>query len=71
MSVQISDEIDRALRCRLWLSHGHSGQYGDDGEMQCSACIPFGACDYKREPYEQLLGAHLKIALANMAKVSP
>jgi hypothetical protein len=31
----------------LWLNHGHTGLYGDDGEMQCSRCQPW---DYKRAP---------------------
>lgn len=32
------------LRKLLWLRHGCSGLYGDDGEMQCSACL----IDFKR-----------------------
>jgi|SRR3989304_2136609 len=41
-------------RKELWLNHGHSGQYGDDGEMQCSECIPFGLIDYEREPIDKV-----------------
>ena len=36
-------------RKELWLNHGHFRQYGDDGEMQCAECLPFGLIDYKRE----------------------
>jgi cell division protein FtsB len=32
-------EIDY-IRKFLWLNHGHKSVYGDDGEMQCSACMP-------------------------------
>jgi hypothetical protein len=28
------------IRKFLWLNHGHKGVYGDDGEMQCNACLP-------------------------------
>lgn len=38
----------------MWLGHGHSGQYGDDGEMQCDMCSKFGCVDYKREPLEKV-----------------
>lgn len=44
---------ERDLRELLWLNHGHSGLYGDDGEMQCAACLQHG--DYKREPLADLL----------------
>lgn len=29
-----------AVREILWSSHGHTGLYGDDGAMQCAACMP-------------------------------
>lgn len=37
------------LRRLLWLGHGHNEYlYGDDGEMQCVACLRAGqAWDYK------------------------
>lgn len=40
------------LREYLWLGHGHpfAALYGDDGEMQCSAC----RVDYKRDSLEQV-----------------
>jgi len=34
----------RKLRELLWLRHGCVGLYGDDGEMQCGACL----LDFKR-----------------------
>ncbi len=46
--------IEQRYRVYLWLNHGHEGLYGDDGEMQCSACAPFGLWDYKREPLERV-----------------
>jgi len=46
--------LEMKYRKQLWLNHGHSGQYGDDGEMQCSECMKFGLWDYKREPLSKL-----------------
>ncbi len=40
------------LRQYLWLSHGHVGLYGDDGEMQCGICH----VDYKRDDINLLVG---------------
>lgn len=57
-------ELELKYRARLWLGHGHTGQYGDDGEMQCSACAPFGAWDYKRKPLEELEATIYAVALA-------
>jgi hypothetical protein len=51
-----AEELER-LRRFLWLHHGHSGLYGDDGEMQCSRCSKFGVWDYRREPLAKLLDA--------------
>lgn len=49
---------ERSLREYLWLSHGHKGVYGDDGEMQCGECFPLSHLyDYKREPLEKLVEA--------------
>lgn len=48
-----------ALREHLWRHHGHTGLYGDDGEMQCSSCVPYW--DYKRMPINELL---IAVALA-------
>jgi hypothetical protein len=45
-------EAERKLRQLLWLNHGCSINmlYGDDGEMQCSACM----IDFKRDPVEKI-----------------
>lgn len=45
-------DIEKALRREWWLNHGHDfhSLYGDDGEMQCSAC----PCDFKRTPIDEL-----------------
>jgi hypothetical protein len=51
----IAPAVERRIRAYLWLTHGHTGQYGDDGEMQCRACVKFGAWDYKRTPLATLL----------------
>src|SRR5262245_27768620 len=52
-------ETEMALRVYLWLGHGHSGQYGDDGEMQCGACASVGnrpcVIDYKRAPLADVI----------------
>jgi len=48
------EEIQQA-REALWLGHGHTGLYGDDGEMQCGLCKP--AVDFKRQPIVELVGA--------------
>ena len=60
--------VEQQLREHLWLGHGHEGQYGDDGEMQCAACLPFGMHDYKREPIEKLLEVKQTIALLKIAE---
>jgi hypothetical protein len=46
--------IEQQLRKEWWLNHGcpFSALYGDDGEMQCSACAP--TWDFRRTPLEQL-----------------
>ena len=36
---------DKKLRELLWLYHGCTELYGDDGEMQCSRCL----IDFKRD----------------------
>lgn len=33
------------LRCELWMRHGCSGLYGDDGEMSCGSCV----IDFRRD----------------------
>lgn len=43
---------EQELRKLLWLNHGCpvNGLYGDDGEMQCGACMT----DFKRDATEQI-----------------
>jgi hypothetical protein len=38
------------LRKLLWINHGHSQLYGDDGEMQCHEC----GLDFKRDTIKQI-----------------
>ena len=46
------------LRQLLWLNHGCSpaALYGDDGEMQCSACL----IDFKRDPADRIMAAFIR-----------
>lgn len=44
--------FEMEIRQRLWMGHGHTGMYGDDGEMQCSECRKYA--DYKRDPLAKL-----------------
>lgn len=47
-------EIDeKRLREYLWLSHGHEGLYGDDGEMQCNQ--PNCGLDFKRDDINKII----------------
>lgn len=39
------DERELLLRKLLWLNHGCTLLYGDDGEMQCGKCL----IDFKRD----------------------
>lgn len=41
---------ETTLRRYLWLTHGHDGLYGDDGEMRCQRC----PADYRRDPLPAL-----------------
>jgi hypothetical protein len=56
--IPLSLDAEQRLRQYLWLGHGHSGVYGDDGEMQCSQCLAVSRMyDYKRTPLEQVIDA--------------
>ena len=60
------DEQIMALRELLWKNHGHTGQYGDDGEMQCSQCMSeYLFWDWKRTPVEEIVE---KIIWGNIRK---
>ncbi len=58
--------LEKKYRQHLWLSHGHHG-YGDDGEMQCSQCLPFGIWDYKNEPLERVEETYKAVKRAAIA----
>ncbi len=47
-------EVEHKYRKELWLGHRHHGMYGDDGEMQCIECHPYGVTDYKRDPLDKV-----------------
>ena len=64
-SIRLAREI-YILRKMLWLGHGHTGMYGDDGEMQCSECLcEYGFYDWKRTDIEEI---EEKIYLGNLKK---
>jgi len=47
--IEAEKEI-KILREILWLRHGCSNLYGDDGEMQCGSCI----LDFKRDSAQKI-----------------
>jgi hypothetical protein len=53
------------LRQLLWLNHGcHAAAlYGDDGEMQCSACL----VDFKRDSADKIMAAFTRRSAAALA----
>jgi hypothetical protein len=59
-----ASEVEQMLRLEWWLNHGHSGLYGDDGEMQCSTC----PADFKRQPLEELESL---VCVARMTAAAP
>ena len=62
--MQNNEDIFRRL---LWLNHGHTGMYGDDGEMQCGRCMEeYGFWDWKRTPAEEI---EKRITIAGIRKV--
>ena len=61
-------DLERAFRTELWLNHGHRGIYGDDGEMQCGECLPFGCGDYKRDPLAAVVAASAQARIQRAAK---
>ena len=44
------EDENKILRKLLWLNHGCTSLYGDDGEMQCASCM----IDFKRVPVEEI-----------------
>lgn len=66
-TVAMAHEI-LTLRRMLWLRHGHTGMYGDDGEMQCGECAhEYGFWDWKRTPLDEI---ESKILAANLKKLA-
>jgi len=61
------EQADSAYRMYVWLNHGHTGQYGDDGEMQCGECMRLGFYDYKREPLEKIQAGLHQLGLERIA----
>ena len=59
--AELRAELDQAkareqtFRHGLWAGHGHTMLYGDDGEMQCGRCAPFGMFDYRRARPEEIV----------------
>ena len=48
-------EDEQIFRQMLWMGHGHTGMYGDDGEMQCGECWKeYGFWDWKRTPIGEI-----------------
>jgi hypothetical protein len=67
--IEELNEAELAARYILWSSHGHDGLYGDDGEMQCVKCAPYGLTDYKREPLTKVRLVALRATEENRPKL--
>lgn len=52
------------LRELLWLRHGCTGLYGDDGEMQCSTC----RIDFKRDSVKVIKKRWFDIAMEHFIR---
>jgi hypothetical protein len=59
----MTDE-ELTLRKLLWIRHGCSGLYGDDGEMQCGQCL----IDFKREPAADIEARFQQIGMEKLAR---
>lgn len=65
--VALAEEIFK-LRKMLWLNHGHTEMYGNDGEMQCGECVhEYGFYDWKRTDINEI---EAKMTKANMKKLA-
>lgn len=60
-------DAELTLRRLLWLHHGHSRLYGDDGEMQCSEC----PLDFKRDAVQRIEEVFTRRALLAASSVTP
>jgi len=67
LAAQGSEESN--LRRLLFFAHGNDKHllYGDDGELQCSACM----CDFKRDSADDLHEKILKYNHANYKPITP
>ena len=63
------EELEQKYRKELWLNHGHHGLYGDDREMQCIECHPYGATDYKRDPLDKVEHAAFQARIHRAAQI--
>ena len=54
------------LREILWLRHGCTGLYGDDGEMQCGRCV----IDFKRDSVNKIEKIFYENSLEELKKLS-
>lgn len=55
---------EKQLRKMLWLSHGCTGLYGDDGEMQCGSCL----IDFRRDDVQEIEARFQQIGLQKLAE---
>lgn len=61
--IEDLEKSERAVRVHLWINHGCTGVYGDDGEMQCNNINRHGKpLDFVRMPIEELLEADRQCA---------
>lgn len=56
---ELGAEKSKAMQL-LWLTHGHVGLYGDDGEQQCGVC----GLDFKRMSPAEIEASWQRMALA-------
>lgn len=70
LNVPLTEVVELELEVRrlMWLGHGHTGMYGDDGEMQCSECMRLGCWDYKRAPLSEVRAVYNAAILERAAK---
>jgi hypothetical protein len=50
------------LRQMLWIRHGCTGLYGDDGELQCSKCM----IDFRRDPIQKIEARFFELGQAQL-----
>lgn len=65
-SCGLEDEV----RHLMWIHHGHSMIYGDDGEMQCGECAKYGCWDYRNAPLAEVRKAYQMAIFERAYKLS-